>query len=56
MSFDVTNVLTTFMDYIYISFHSFLNHIVDIFIDDILNYSRTNEEHIQIVLENLKYK
>nr|KYP46226.1 Transposon Ty3-I Gag-Pol polyprotein [Cajanus cajan] len=45
MSFGVTNAPAMFMDYMNRIFRSFLDHFVVVFIDDILIYSQTHEEH-----------
>ena len=59
MSFGVTNAPAIFMDYMNRIFHPFLDQFVVVFIDDILIYSKTLEEHekhLQIVLQILKEK
>nr|KYP59129.1 Transposon Ty3-I Gag-Pol polyprotein [Cajanus cajan] len=59
MLFGVTNALAVFMDYMNRIFRSFLDKFVVVFIDDILIYSRTREEHgehLRSVLEILKAK
>jgi len=59
MPFGVTNAPTVFMDYINRIFCPFLDSFVVIFIDDILVYSKTFEEHekhLIIVLQILKDK
>ena len=45
MSFVLTNAPATFMDLINIVFKQYLDLFVIIFIDDILIYSRSEEEH-----------
>nr|KYP40142.1 Transposon Ty3-I Gag-Pol polyprotein [Cajanus cajan] len=57
MRFDVTNAATLFMDYMNRIFRSFLDKFVVVFIDDILVYSRSLEdhrEHLRLVLEVLR--
>ena len=59
MHFGVTNALAIFIDYMNRIFHPFLDQFVVIFIDDILIYSKTfeeHEEHLRIVLQILKEK
>lgn len=45
MPFGLTNPLTAFMNLMNGVFRSYLNQFVIIFIDDILIYSRSREEH-----------
>jgi len=47
MPFDVTNAPAVFMDYMNRIFRPFLDKFVAVFIDDILIYSRTQEEHTE---------
>jgi len=57
MPFGVTNALSVFMDYMNRVFHPYLNSFVVLFIDDILVYSKTreeHEEHLRIVLHTLR--
>ena len=59
MPFGVTNALAVFMDYINRIFRPFLDKFVVVFIDDILIYSRTQEEHaehLRLVLGVLREK
>ncbi|GKD64153.1 putative reverse transcriptase domain-containing protein, partial [Tanacetum coccineum] len=56
MSFGLTNAPTVFMDLMNCVFHEYLDKFVIVFIDDILVYSKTREEHedhLCIVLEIL---
>jgi hypothetical protein len=45
MSFGLTNAPAVFMDMMNIVFHDYLDHFTVVFIDDILIYSKTSEEH-----------
>jgi len=59
MPFSVTNALTMFMDYTNMIFRPFLDKFVVVFIDDILIYSKTQEEHaenLRLVLSVLREK
>nr|GEW52714.1 hypothetical protein [Tanacetum cinerariifolium] len=54
-----TNALAVFMDLMKRIFHEYLDKFVIVFIDDILVYSKTNEEHeehLRIVLGTLRQK
>ena len=57
MPFGLTNAPTTFMDLINRVFHPYLDQFVIVFIDDILVYSKSVDEHVlhlQIVLQTLR--
>ncbi|KAK2409545.1 hypothetical protein QL285_044961 [Trifolium repens] len=57
MPFGVTNAPGVFMEYMNRIFHSYLDKFVVVFIDDILVYSKTEEEHaehLRIVLKTLR--
>jgi len=57
MPFGVTNAPGVFMDYMNRIFHPYLDSFVVVFIDDILVYSKTrdeHEEHLSIVLQTLR--
>jgi len=59
MPFGVTNALGVFMEYMNPIFHAYLDRFLVVFIDDILVYSKTEEEHVEhlkIVLQVLKEK
>ena len=59
MPFGLTNAPTTFMDLINRVFHPYLDQFVVVFIDNILVYSKDdqeNEQHLKIVLYNLREK
>ncbi|KAK2449424.1 hypothetical protein QL285_008622 [Trifolium repens] len=59
MPFGVTNAPGVFMEYMNRIFHSYLDKFVVVFIDDILVYSKTEEEHaehLRIVLKTLQEK
>ncbi|MCI17964.1 retrotransposon protein, partial [Trifolium medium] len=59
MPFGVTNAPGVFMEYMNRIFHSFLDRFVVVFIDDILIYSKSEEEHkehLSIVLQVLQEK
>jgi len=55
----MTNTSTVFMDYMNRIFHPYLDKFVVVFIDNILIYSKSREEHadhLRIVLKILKEK
>ena len=57
MPFGLTNALATFMDLMNRVFQLYLDKFVVIFIDDILIYSKSQEDHerhLQIVLQTLR--
>ena len=57
MPFGLTNVPTTFMDLMHRVFQPYLDQFVVIFVDDILIYSQSEEEHedhLRIVLQALR--
>jgi len=59
MPFRVTNAPSVFMEYMNRIFHAYLDFFVVVFIDDILIYSKFEEEHaehLKIVLQVLKEK
>jgi hypothetical protein len=59
MPFGVTNAPGVFMEYMNCIFHPYLDKFVVVFIDDILIYSKFEEEHaehLRIVLETLREK
>ena len=59
MPFGVTKAPYVFMEYMNCIFHAYLDRFVVVFIDDVLIYSKTEEEHaehLKIVLQVLKEK
>lgn len=45
ISFDVSSVPRVFMEYMNMIFHPYLDQFVMVFINDILVYSKLDEEH-----------
>ena len=59
MSFGLTNAPAAFMDLMNRVFHEYLDHFVIVFIDDILIFSKSmeeHEEHLRIVFQILREK
>ena len=59
MPFGLTNVPVAFMDLMNMVFNQYLDRLVVVFIDDILVYSKSREEHefhLNIVLQTLRDK
>ena len=57
MSFGLTNALAAFMDLMNKVFQNYLDSFVIVFIDDILVYSKNDDDHmdhLRIVLQTLK--
>ena len=57
MSFGLTNDPTTFMDLMHRVFQPYLDQFVMVFVDDMLVYSKSKEEHeghLRIVLQVLR--
>jgi hypothetical protein len=53
MSFELTNALTYFMCMMNEAFMEYLDKFVVVFIDDILVYLKSEEEHLHLVLQKL---
>ena len=59
MPFGLTNAPAVFMDLMNRVFHDYLDQFIVVFIDDILIYSKSreeHEEHLRIVLQRLREK
>ena len=57
MPFELTNAPTTFMDLMHRVFQPYFDHFIVVFVNDILIYSQSKEEHedhLRIVLQTLK--
>ena len=57
MPFGLTNALATFIDLMHRVFHPYLDRFVVVFLDDILMYSKTeedHEDHLRVVLQTLR--
>ena len=57
MPFGLTNASTTFMHLMHRVFHPYLDRFVVVFVDDILIYYETeedHEDHLRVVLQNLR--
>jgi hypothetical protein len=54
MSFGTTNALAYFMYLVTKVFMEYMDKFVMVFIDDILVYSRSEEEHLRLVLQKLQ--
>ena len=57
MPFELTNALTTFIDLMHRVFQPYLDQFVVVFVDDILIYSQSedeHEDHLWIVLQALR--
>ena len=54
MSFWLTNAQAAFMDLMNWVFSVYLDRFIIVFVDDILMYSASEEEHLRIVLQTLR--
>ena len=57
MSFELTNALATFMDLMHRVFRTYLDWFVVVFMDDILSYSKSEEDHeghLRVFLQTLR--
>ena len=57
MPFGLTKALATFMDLIHRVFHPYLDWFMVVFMDDILIYSKTeenHEDHLRVILQTLR--
>lgn len=57
--FEVSNAPSVFMEYMNMIFHPYLDQFIMVFIDDILVYSKSDEEHAghpRVVLQTLQEK
>ena len=57
MPFGLTNAPTTFIDLMHKVFQPYLDRFIVVFVDDILIYSKSEEDHeghLRIVLQNLR--
>ena len=55
MPFGLTNAPAAFMDLMHRVFHPYLDWFMVVFMDDILIYSKTEEDHLRVVLQTLRY-
>ena len=59
MSFGLTNAPVAFMELMNRVFHDYLDKFIIVFIDDILVYSKTREDHethLRLALERLQFE
>ncbi len=59
MPFGLTNAPTAFIDLMNCIFHPYLNRFIMVFIDDMLVYSKNQEEHdeyLRVILQTLREK